>query len=388
MLITNVTDYFRRKSGNRGAGVNALNRCKCDNGAGICRCKNPRLKALFLNKLRSDAVQTKKIINNPKNVVPELIEGILCAYHGKIKKVGNENALIKTDLPTAKVGLLIGGGSGHEPLFPAFIGDNMADGAACGNIFAAPSPNITFEATKALDQGKGVLYLYGNYAGDNMNFDIAAEMAAEEGIEVKTVRIWDDVASAPLEMIEERRGIAGDLFVIKIAGGASALIKDLNEVFRVTAKARNNVRSMGVALSAGSIPETGELTFDLPEDEIEIGMGLHGEPGIARGKMLPADEIVKNMMDKIISDLPFQRRDEVCLLINDLGSTTMMELLIVNKTVHQILHNEEILVYDTVVGTFCTCQEMAGFSITMMKLDDELKKYYDMQADSLGFKKV
>jgi dihydroxyacetone kinase-like protein len=333
-------------------------------------------------------VQTKKIINNPQNVVPELLEGILCAYHGKIRKVGDVNAVVKTDLPTGKVGLLIGGGSGHEPLFPAFIGKNMADGAACGNIFAAPSPHIVLEATKALDQGKGVLYLYGNYSGDNMNFDIAAEMAGEENIEVKTVRVWDDVASAPSEMIEERRGIAGDLFVIKIAGGASALIKDLNEVFRVTAKARNNVRSMGVALSAGSIPETGEPTFDLPEDEIEIGMGLHGEPGIARGKMLPADEIVKNMMDKIISDLPFQRGDEVCLLINDLGSTTMMELLIVNKTVHQILHNAEILVHDTVIGTFCTCQEMAGFSITMMKLDDELKKYYDMPADSLGFKKV
>jgi phosphoenolpyruvate---glycerone phosphotransferase subunit DhaK len=333
-------------------------------------------------------VQSKKIFNNPKNVVPELIEGILYAYHGRIKKVGDQNALVKAHLPQAKVGLLIGGGSGHEPLFPAFIGENMADGAACGNIFAAPSPNVVLAATKALDQGKGVLYLYGNYAGDNMNFDIAAEMAAEDGIEVQTVRVWDDVASAPLDMIEERRGIAGDLFVIKIAGAVSAVADDLQTVYRVAVDARNNTRSMGVAVAAGSIPETGEPTFELPADEIEIGMGLHGEPGVSREKMPIADDLVDKMMDAILADLPFKAGDNVCVLINDLGATTMMELLIVNRRVHALLKQKGIDIHDTIVGSFCTCQEMAGFSISLMKLTDELKLYYDMPADSLSFRKV
>lgn len=331
--------------------------------------------------------KAKKVLNNPKDVVKELLEGIVKASNGKIKKIEGVNALIKTNISPGKVGLLIGGGSGHEPLFPGFIGENLADGAACGNIFAAPSPDIVFEASKAINQGKGVLYLYGNYAGDNMNFDMGAELAGEEGIEVKTVRIWDDVASAPPERIEDRRGIAGDLFVIKIAGGVAASVDSLDEVYRVTVKARDNTRTMGVSLSAGSIPETGEPTFELPDDEIEIGMGLHGEPGVSRGKMTTADNIVVEMMDQIIADLPFKEGDEICLLVNDLGSTTMMELLIVNRKIAQILEEKAIKIYDTVIGSYCTCQEMAGFSITMMKLDQELKKYYDMPVDSISYKK-
>jgi dihydroxyacetone kinase-like protein len=330
----------------------------------------------------------KKIINDPKHVVPELLEGLIEAYHGRIRKLEGVNALIKSSLPPGKVGLLVGGGSGHEPLFHGFVGENLADGAACGNIFAAPTPDVILEATRALNQGQGVLYLYGNYAGDNMNFDIAAEMAADEGIQTRTVRIWDDVASAPPERMEDRRGIAGDLFVIKIAGGVSATTQDLDEVFRVTSQARDNTRSMGVAVAAGSIPETGEPTFELPDDEIEIGMGLHGEPGVAREKLLPADALVEKMMDRILSDLPFQSDDEVCLLINDLGATTTMELLIVNRKVRQILRDKGIAVYDTRIGSFCTCQEMAGFSITLLKLDPELKRYYDMPADSFALTKV
>ena len=332
--------------------------------------------------------KAKKIMNDPKKVVPELLEGLIEAYHGEIKKLEGVNALVKSSLPQGKVGLLVGGGSGHEPLFHGFVGENLADGAACGNIFAAPTPDVILEATRALNQGQGVLYLYGNYAGDNMNFDIAAEMAADEGIQTKTVRIWDDVASAPPERMEDRRGIAGDLFVIKIAGGVSATSPNLDEVFRVTSQARDNTRSMGVAVAAGSIPETGEPTFELPDDEIEIGMGLHGEPGVAREEMLPADALVEKMMDRILSDLPFRSGDEVCLLINDLGATTTMELLIVNRKARQILRDKGIAVYDTLIGSFCTCQEMAGFSITLMKLDPELKRYYDMPADSFALTKV
>ena len=331
--------------------------------------------------------KVKKIVNDPRDVVSELLDGLIDACHGRVKKLEGVTALVKTDLPEGKVGLLIGGGSGHEPLFPGFIGENMADGAACGNIFAAPTPDIILQATQSLNQGKGVLYLYGNYAGDNMNFDIAAEMAADEGIETRTVRIWDDVASARLERIEDRRGIAGDLFVIKIAGAVSATADELKEVFRVTKKARDNTRSMGVAVSAGSLPETGEPTFELPDDEIEIGMGLHGEPGVSREKRMAADALVDEMMDRILADLPFQSGDEVCLLIDNLGATTLMELLIVNRRARMILRDRDIAVYDTLIGSFCTSQEMAGFSISLMRLDHELRKYYDAPACSFGFTK-
>lgn len=329
----------------------------------------------------------RKLINDPAHVVSELLEGVELASNGAIRKVGPVGALASAALPDGKVGLLIGGGSGHEPLFPGFIGPNMADGAACGNIFAAPTPDVIFAVTKAVHRGKGVLYAYGNYAGDVMNFDIAAEMAAEEGIEVQTVRVWDDVASAPPERMEERRGIAGGLFVYKIAGAAAATLSTLQEVVRVAARARDNTRSIGVALAAGSIPQTGEKTFELGDEEMEIGMGLHGEPGVRRQRFAPADVIVDQMMEQLLSDLPFGAGDEVCILLNDLGSTTLMELLIVNRRVRQTLEARRIRVHDTIMGAFCTSQEMAGCSISLLKLDKELRRFYDMPARSLGFTK-
>jgi dihydroxyacetone kinase-like protein len=330
----------------------------------------------------------KKVLNDPKEVVEELLAGLVDAYGGRIRRLEGVTALVRTSLPPDKVGLLIGGGSGHEPLFPAFIGDNLADAAACGHIFAAPTPDVILAATQAADRGRGVLYLYGNYSGDNLSFDLAAEMAAEEGIETRTVRVWDDVASAPPERMDDRRGIAGDLFVIKVAGAIAATSGDLAEVQRVAVKARDNTRSMGVSLAAGSIPETGEPTFLLPEDEIEVGMGLHGEPGVSRQKMTAADPLVDQMMERIVADLPFAAGDEVCLLVNDLGSTTMMELLIVNRRVHHFLREHGIAVHDTVLGSYCTCQEMAGFSLTLMRLDEELKACYDLPCRSLGFTKA
>jgi dihydroxyacetone kinase-like protein len=329
----------------------------------------------------------KKIINNPKDVVKETMEGLLLANHGRIVKVEDANAVALPAIPDGKVGLLVGGGSGHEPLFAGFVGEGLADGAVSGNVFAAPAPDQILAATKALNRGKGVLYLYGNYAGDNMNFDIAAELAEMEGIATRTVRIYDDVASAPLERIDDRRGIAGDLFVIKVAGAAASELDSLDEVYRVTAKARDLTRSMGVAISPGSIPETGQPTFEIGEGEIEIGMGLHGEAGVAREKLMPADELVGRMTELILKDLPFKAGDKVCLLINNLGATTMMELLIVNRKVREILAEAKIEVHDTLMGSYCTSQEMAGFSISLLKLDDELKQYYDMPAESFAFTK-
>jgi len=332
--------------------------------------------------------KAKKILNDPRRVVGEVLEGLAAVSGGRLALLDGVTAVVKADLPPDKVGLLVGGGSGHEPLFAGFVGDGLADAAACGNVFAAPTPDVILAATRAVDRGKGVLYVYGNYAGDNLNFDMATELAADEGIVTKTVRVWDDVAAAPPDRYDDRRGIAGDLFVIKVAGAACAAAPNLDEAARVTGKARDQTRTMAVALAAGSIPETGEPTFELGDDEIEIGMGLHGEPGVSRGKLGPADPLVEDMLDRIVGDLPFGSGDEVCLLVNDLGSTTWMELLIVARKAHQMLTGAGIQVHETVVGSFCTCQEMAGFSLTLMKLDAELRRYYDMPARSLAFTKL
>jgi phosphoenolpyruvate---glycerone phosphotransferase subunit DhaK len=326
----------------------------------------------------------KKLINAPSDVVREMMEGLVSAYGGSVHILDGVNAIVRSHIEEAKVALLVGGGSGHEPVYHGLVGPGLADGAAIGNVFAAPSPEIVLEATKAVNRGKGVLYVYGNYSGDNMNFDIGAELAAESGIVTRTVRIADDVA---IDKRADRRGIAGLLFVVKIAGAACAEAATLEEAERVARKAVENVRTMGIALSAGTNPESGEPTFLLGDDDIEIGMGLHGEPGVSRGPMKSADELVDLMMDRILPDLPYQSGDEVAVLINDLGATTTTELLIVNRHVREILSERGIRTYDTVIGSFCTSQEMAGASITLLRLDDELKHYYDMSADSFAYRK-
>jgi|LSQX01.1.fsa_nt_gb dihydroxyacetone kinase-like protein len=322
----------------------------------------------------------KKVINDPKNIVRELFEGFARMYKNDVYLLDKVNVVVKKNLALDKVGLLIGGGSGHEPLFLEYLGEGMADGVCQGNIFAAPSPDTILEGTKAVDRGKGVLYVYGNYAGDNLNFDMAAELAEFEGIQTATVRVMDDVASAPPERMTDRRGVAGDLFVIKVAGAVCDAGADLEEAHRITCKARDNTRTMGVALEPGTIPGMNKPSFELPEDEIEIGMGLHGEPGVRRGKMKPADSLVDEMLELIIQDLPFKAEDEVCVLVNGFGATTKMELFIVMRRVLENLSSRGIKVYDALAGNFATCQEMAGFSVTLMRLDEELKKYYDWPA--------
>ena len=322
----------------------------------------------------------KKAINDPKNVVQETIEGFL-ATHGKLfHQIEGVTAIVKNKLDAGKVGLVIGGGSGHEPIFLEYIGPGFADAVAMGQIFAAPSPDIILAATRAADRGQGVIYVYGNYAGDNLNFDMGSELSDAEGIRTVTVRVMDDVAAAPPERITDRRGIAGDFFVIKIAGAVCDSGLDLDEVKRVVEKARDNVRTMGVAFSPGTIPGVGKPAFELPEDEIEIGMGLHGEPGVRRGKMQPADSLVDQMLELILPDKPIVKGDEVCVLIDGFGSTTKMEQWIVMRRTLQVLAEKGIKVHTSVAGNFATCQEMAGFSITLLRLDDEIKKYYDYPA--------
>jgi phosphoenolpyruvate---glycerone phosphotransferase subunit DhaK len=319
----------------------------------------------------------KKAINNPKDVVQETIEGFLVMHAGEFRQIEGVTAIVKTSLDTEKVGLVIGGGSGHEPIFLEFIGKGFADAVAMGNIFAAPSPDIVLAATQAAERGCGVLFVYGNYAGDNLNFDMGAELAELEGITTATVRVYDDVASAPTDRMTDRRGIAGDFFVIKIAGAACDAGLNLEDAKRVTEKARDNTRTMGVAFYPGTIPGEDTPAFTLPDDEIEIGLGLHGEPGVRRGKMASADDLVDEMIDLVVKDLPFKAGDEVCLLINSFGSTTRMEEFIVMRRAMQNLKSQGLLVYNAEAGSFATCQEMAGFSVTLMRLDDELKKYFD-----------
>ena len=329
----------------------------------------------------------KKLINEPLNVAKEQLEGLVEAAHGQLEYVEGVSAVIRSDMPQGKVAIVTGGGSGHEPLFAGYVGHGLADAAALGDIFAAPAPNIILKATEAADQGQGVIYIYGNYAGDNMNFDIAAELADDDDIRTHTVRVWDDIASAPLDNITERRGVAGDVFVLKIAGAASEAYNDFDKIVAVTEKARDNTRSIGVALSAGSVPQTNTFTFELPSDEIEIGMGLHGEPGVARRKMKSADRVVDELMQQLLDDLPFSSGDEVCLLINNLGASTYMEMLIANRRVAEVCRNQGIKVHDTLIGGYCTSQEMSGLSITMLKLDDELKALYDQPCHSFALRK-
>jgi dihydroxyacetone kinase-like protein len=319
----------------------------------------------------------KKVINNPENVVQETFDGFIGMFGEYFHQLEGVTAIAKNELDPDKVGLLIGGGSGHEPIFLEYIGKGYPDAVCQGNIFAAPSPDIILAGTRAIDRGKGVLYVYGNYAGDNLNFDMAAELADEEGIRTATVRVMDDVAAAPPERITDRRGIAGDFYVIKVAGAACDAGLDLDEVKRITEKARDNTRTMGVALSPGTIPGEDTAAFELPADEIEIGMGLHGEPGVRRGKMEQADSLVNQMVELVLADLPFKAGDEVCVLINGFGSTTRMEQFIAMRRVLQLLTEAGIKTHDTQAGSFATCQEMAGFSVTLMRLDAELKKYYD-----------
>lgn len=331
--------------------------------------------------------KAKKLINGPEQIVEEVIQGMILASDGRLARVSEADAVMRTDMAADKVALLIGGGSGHEPMYSAFVGQGLADAAVCGNIFAAPSPHHILAATRAIHRGRGVLYVYGNYAGDNMNFDIAAEMAAEEGVEVATVRVMDDVAAMPPERMDERRGIGGAFYQVKLAGAFCAEAESLAQAAAFVAEVGRDIRTIGVALSPGSIPQTGEPTFTLGEDEIEIGLGVHGEAGVERRPLAPADEIVAAMVDRVANDLPFKRGDRVALLLNSLGATTMMELMIANRRVRQLLDERGLVVAATNAGPYFTCQEMAGISLSLMKLDDQRERLLRQPVWSLGYRR-
>ncbi len=320
----------------------------------------------------------KKILNaDVSNVVDEMLLGYLTAYRKYYKKVDGCNAFFYRGHRKDKVALVIGGGSGHEPMFSGFCGAGLADAVACGNVCASPNPQLVKEAGKAVEQGKGVLFVYGCYAGDNLNFDMAEELLQAEGIRTAHVRIWDDLASAPKERISDRRGIAGDVFVIKVAGAACDAGHSLEEVVRITEKARDHVSSIGIATLPCTLPGNEKPTFELAEDEMEYGMGIHGEPGIERTKMASAEVIVDRMYAELKKEMDLKAGEEVAVLVNGLGSTPLLELNIVYYDLYKLLCRDGVKVYDADIKSYCTSQEMGGFSITFMRMDEELKKYYD-----------
>ncbi|MBP2630699.1 MAG: dhaK [Firmicutes bacterium] len=322
----------------------------------------------------------KKIINNPDQVVEEMLQGIVAA-HPSIKRVPGFNVLVRS-VASPKVGLVSGGGSGHEPAHGGFVGKGMLDGAVAGAVFTSPTPDQVYEAIKTVDQQKGVLLIIKNYTGDVLNFEMAGEIAEAENIQVERVIVNDDVAVEDSTWTTGRRGIAGTIFVHKIAGAKAETGADLSDVKRIAEKVISNVRSMGMALDSCTVPSVGKPSFSLDENQVEIGIGIHGEPGTHREELKTADEIVSHLMDKILGDLNPVKGDEVAVLINGLGATPSMELYIINLKVSKILASKEIQIAKTYVNNYMTSLDMAGFSISILKLDDELKELLFAPADT------
>ena len=333
----------------------------------------------------------KKIINDPKQYLNEMLEGIYLANQKDIQYVNQDvQCLTSKHKKSGKVGIATGGGSGHLPLFLGYVGKGMLDGCSIGDVFQSPSAEQMFEVTKDIDSGAGVLYIYGNYNGDIFNFDMAAEMADfESGIRVETVIGADDVASAaPVAPGAKnvRRGVAGIFFLYKCAGAAADQMMDLDNVKRIADKAAQNVRTMGVALTPCIVPRVGKAGFQIEDGHMEIGMGIHGETGIRHGLLETADEITDEMLDQIVQDLPYVAGDEVAVLVNGLGATPLDEQFIVTRRIDQYLKAKGITPYRYYVGEYATSLEMAGLSISLLKLDEELKTMLDHPADTPFFK--
>ncbi len=318
----------------------------------------------------------KKIINNPGNFVEESIDGLIKSHPDIYAMAKDNNRVItRANKASNKVGIVTGGGSGHLPVFTGYVGKGFLDACAIGSVFASPSVEQMVSTIKNADNGNGVLCIIGNYGGDVMNFEMACEMVEAEGIKTKKVIVADDIASASQSEKLKRRGIAGMIFVFKIAGAIAETGVSLNEVFKVSNEANNNIRTLGVGLSPCILPEAGKPTFEIKDDEIEIGMGIHGEPGIKREKLKPANDLVDDLYKRIIDDSNLKSNDNIAIMINSLGATPLEELYIVSKRVNENLKNSEINNVKTYVGRYATSMEMAGMSITTLKLNDTLKKY-------------
>jgi dihydroxyacetone kinase DhaK subunit len=331
----------------------------------------------------------KKILNAPENYVPEMLDGLLKAHAGQLASGNDLHEIFRADAPVIdKVALATGGGSGHLPVFLGYVGKGMLDGCAVGDVFASPPAETMLAVTRRIHGGKGVVYIYGNYYGDMMNFDMAAEMADLEDIPVRTVLVKDDVASAPAAEADRRRGVAGMVFAFKVAGAKAEQGGSLDEVVDITERALANIRSMGVALSPCTVPAAGKPTFTIDEDEMEIGMGIHGERGMKREKLQTADEIADRMTRAILDDLSAQPGDRLAVMVNSLGATPPEELYILYRKVHAILTSRQIDVHRAYIGEYATSMEMAGASLTLFRLDDELTGLLDYPAHTPFFTQI
>jgi dihydroxyacetone kinase len=323
----------------------------------------------------------KKLLNDPFDAVDEMVDGFVAA-HGDVVRLAAPRVVARREPASSKVGLVIGGGSGHEPAFLGYVGEGLADAAPVGNVFAAPGADVCLDAIRAASSGRGVLLGYGNYAGDVLNFDLAAELAAAEGIETRTIRVTDDVASAPFGERARRRGIAGGVFVFKVAGAAAARGDDLAGVERLAGRADAACSSIGVALSPCEVPGAGRPTFELGATEIEIGMGIHGEPGIERGVLTTADEVAERMVAAILGDWRAAGLEggDIALLVNGLGATPYLDLYVMYRAARRLLGGAGCRVVRSLVGEYVTSLEMAGLSFSVLRLDDELLPLLDAPA--------
>jgi dihydroxyacetone kinase-like protein len=329
----------------------------------------------------------KKLINDPEDFVDEVLDGLLLAHPDQLRAASEDRrALVRADSPKAgRVGIVTGGGSGHLPTFLGYVGEGLCSGVAVGNVFSSPSSEQVLEATKASDGGAGVLYLYGNYGGDVLNFDLAADMAELEDIETQTVLVTDDVASQPKERTADRRGVAGLFFAYKCAGAAAERGDDLAGVAAAAQAAVDNTRTMGIGLSPTILPTVGKPTFTLDEGEMEIGIGIHGEPGVHRGPLESADEVTDRLLDPIVADLGLQSGERVAVLVNGLGATPLEELYVLYRRVHARLTGLGVEIARRYVGEFATSLEMAGASISVMRLDERTTELLDAPARSPFF---
>jgi phosphoenolpyruvate---glycerone phosphotransferase subunit DhaK len=325
----------------------------------------------------------KKLLNNPDDYVDEMLDGLCAAHSHAFRRHATSSRVIVGAQAGVKdkVGIVTGGGSGHLPVFHGYLGAGLLDAAAVGNVFAGPRVDDCLLAMRAADGGAGVLQLYGNYGGDRMNFDMARELAELEGMSVATVRVADDVASAPLAQREKRRGVAGLVYAFKIAGAKAAQGGSLAEVAATAQRCAEACRSIGVALTPCVVPEAGRQTFEIADDEIEFGMGIHGEPGIWRGKLKRADELANEMLERVLADQPLARGDRVSVLVNSLGATPLEELYILYRSIGAALAEKGIEIVAPLVGRYATSMEMSGASLSVLPLDEEFEQLLAAPAD-------
>lgn len=328
----------------------------------------------------------QRILNNPDDIVDEMLEGFLAAHGDIVEASGNKRVIKAKNIPEGKVGVITGGGSGHKPAFVGYVGENMCDAAAVGEICSSPTAAAFLDAAKTADQERGVACLYGNYSGDNMNVKMAVKMAAKAGITVKTVLANDDVASAPKDQREKRRGVAGEVFMWKAGGAKAAKGGSLDEVIAAAQKAIDHTRSVGIGLTPCTLPAVGHPNFEIQDGTMEVGIGHHGEPGIEVVPLESAAQMAKRMMDVVLPDYPFTEGDEVAVLVSGLGATPVMELYVLYCELKKLFLEKRIEIYKAYVGNYFTSLEMSGATLTVMKLDDELKELLDMPAYTMGFK--